>query len=396
MTSRIAGTRTARPLLRLVIGGAIGIAVLETAGLLAEGLSPSLASIAYVAISAAYLVAGGVIIERRPGNIVGPLVLVLGLLVTGYLVLDGLIRLGGLSPESGVAALLVYEVDGPFFFAVAMVFLAFPDGRLPGERWRWLVIVDAGLATVVTVSSLVRPGSFAYYPWLDNPLGDPASPLLVLWAPSYGLLVCAVVAAVLSLVGRWRRGNVQERAQLKWVALAAAVLAIAMVFYGGTAGPGEYSEAGDLSVGAGLSLFPIAIAIAVLRYRLYEIDRLVSRTLGWAVVTAILVVAFVVVVVGLQAVLGGVTQGDTFAVAVSTLLAVALFQPVRARVQGVVDRRFNRSRIDAERTVAAFGERLREETDLVRLRGSIVATVQAAVHPAGSALWLRQEMDVDA
>ena len=393
MTSRMAGARTARPLLRLLLGGAIGIAVLETGALLVQGLSPGLASIAYVAISAAYVVAGGVIIERQPGNMVGPLVLVLGLLVTGYLILDGFIRLAGTSPEAGVAGLLVYEVDGPFFFAIAMVFLAFPDGRLPARRWRWLVIVDAGLATVVTTTSLVRPGSFAYYPWLDNPLGDPASPLLVLWAPSYSLLVCGVVAAVLSLVGRWRRGSMQERAQLKWVALAAAILAVAMVFYGGTAGPGEYSEAGDLSVGAGLSLFPIAIAIAVLRYRLYEIDRLVSRTLGWAVVTAIVVAVFIVVVVGLQAILSGATQGDTLAVAASTLLAAALFQPLRARVQRAVDRRFNRSRVDAERTVGAFAERLRDEVDLERLRGAVVSTARTAVHPAGASLWLRREAD---
>ena len=276
------------------------------------------------------------------------------------------------------------------FFTVGMLFLFFPDGRLPSPRWRLLVAVDLVLLLAVSVGSLFRPGPFAYYPWVVNPLGDPASPALALWEPAYILIVGVVALAALSLVGRWRRAGVVERAQLKWVAASAALIAAAMLFYGGTAGPGQYSQVGDLLVGAALAVFPMAIGIAVLRYHLYEIDRLISRTLGWAIVTALLVGVFAAAVVGLQAALDSVTQGQTLAVAASTLVACALFQPIRGRVQRAVDRRFDRSRYDAQRTVDGFVEALRYEVDPARLRGVLVETARDAVHPLAASVWLRR------
>jgi len=144
----------------------------------------------------------------------------------------------------------------------------------------------------------------------------------------------------------------------------------------------------NLSV-ASVLLIPVAIGIAILRYRLYEIDRLVSRTVSWAVVTGVLVTVFAGAVVALQGVLDGVTQGQTLAVAASTLVAFALFQPIRRRVQSVVDRRFDRARYDAQRTVDAFAERLRNEVDLTTLRTALVATADDAVRPVSSTVWLR-------
>ena len=138
-----------------------------------------------------------------------------------------------------------------------------------------------------------------------------------------------------------------------------------------------------------LIALPIAIAIAILRYRLYEIDRLVSRTIGWAVVTGILVAVFAGLVVALQTVLAPVTNENTLAVAASTLVALALFQPVRRRVQRVVDRRFDRARYDGQDLTERFGARVRDEVDLPKLRDALVATVEAAVRPAGAGLWLR-------
>jgi hypothetical protein len=139
----------------------------------------------------------------------------------------------------------------------------------------------------------------------------------------------------------------------------------------------------------GLLLVPVAVGIAVTRHRLYEIDRLLSRTIGWALVTGLLLALFGATVVGLQALLADVTQGQTLAVAASTLVAFALFQPVRRRVQSAVDRRFDRSRYDGERTAAAFADRLRDQIDLASLETDIGATVAAALRPTSTGVWIR-------
>ncbi len=138
-----------------------------------------------------------------------------------------------------------------------------------------------------------------------------------------------------------------------------------------------------------MTLIPVAIGVAILRYRLYEIDRLVSRTIGWALVTAVLVGVFATLVVTLQTVFAQLANESSLAVAASTLVAFALFQPVRRRVQRAVDRRFDRARYDGQRTVDAFAERLRNEVDLAALRSSLAATANDAVRPGRSRVWLR-------
>jgi hypothetical protein len=140
----------------------------------------------------------------------------------------------------------------------------------------------------------------------------------------------------------------------------------------------------------GLALLPIAIGIAILRYRLYEIDRIVSRTIGWAVVSAILVAVFAAIILVTQAVLAPLTSSNTLAVAVSTLAVAALFQPLRRRVQRGVDHRFNRARYDAEQIIAAFAERMRDEVDLDQLAAEITPTVSRTVQPTSLSLWLRE------
>jgi hypothetical protein len=140
----------------------------------------------------------------------------------------------------------------------------------------------------------------------------------------------------------------------------------------------------------GITALPVAAALAVLRYRLYEIDRIISRTIGYGIVTATLAVVFVGVVLGLQALLAQFTGGNTVAVAASTLVVAALFQPLRRRIQRVVDRRFDRARYDAQRIVDTFATQLRDEVDLDRLRVALVATADDAMRPAGAAVWLRQ------
>jgi hypothetical protein len=206
--------------------------------------------------------------------------------------------------------------------------------------------------------------------------------------------VAAVVcfgAGVIAVGLRFRRGNRVERQQIKWLltvaSAGAAVLPLSFVA-SDPANPMLGELLANLSV---LILFalPLVVAAAVLRYRLYDIDRIISRTIGWAIVTTALLGAFAGAVLVLQAALAGVTQGQTLAVAGSTLLAFALFQPLRRRVQGAVDHRFDRARYDAQQTVDAFAERLRSEVNLETVRLDLVTTTIRAVRPDSSAVWLR-------
>jgi hypothetical protein len=386
----------ARHVGRLLLGWIIGLAIMVTSiatvARLLDDTTPTILSLVFLAATISFLIVGWLIVVRRPGNLVGPLVLGIGVPLAGYVVLDAYIRHPEPMPSTDVAALAISLMDGPLFFAIAMLFLVFPDGRPPSPRWRWLVGSTALFATLVSCGAALRPGAFPSYTWLDNPLVPPPTALWTIWEAVYGLTVLCVGIAALSLVGRWRRSGALERAQLKWAAAAASLVTAAMITYGAGAGPNDYSEVGDLAVGVSWTLFPAAIGIAVLRYRLYEIDRIISRTIGWALVTGILVAVFGGLVVGLQATLSGVTQGGTLAVAASTLVAFALFSPVRRRVQRVVDRRFDRARYDGERLVTAFGERLRDRVDLAGVEADIAATVHEALRPGTVTVWVRREV----
>jgi len=383
------GTRRRRSI-RVIGGATVALAVIGVAASVTAGEPLLLQQVVFLGVTIVYLAAGTLIVERRPGNRVGPMIFAVGLCIGVYLVLDAVIRTpGAQSGMASLAALLVSEMDGPVFLLTALLLLLFPDGRLPSPRWRWAVGVGCALAVIVVAGAFVRPGPFTYYQSIENPMGDPTSPLNVVWSPAYMAEVLVVGASALSLVARWRRAGPVERAQLKWVAGAAVLLVIAMVTYGGTGGPGTYSPVGDLLVGIGFSLIPISITIAILRYRLYEIDRIISRTLGWAIVTALLVVVFALGVVGLQAVLAPVTASSTLAVAASTLVAAALFQPLRSRVQRSVDRRFDRSRYDGERVLAGFNDRLRDQVDLDELEAEVRRVAGDAVLPASTGIWLR-------
>ena len=184
-------------------------------------------------------------------------------------------------------------------------------------------------------------------------------------------LVALMVLGVASLVARYVRGDTIERLQIRWYVAALSITGLG--FVGIIVENAVRTDGGDnlstVLVFTGLLATPVAIGIAILRYRLYEIDRLISRTIGWAVVTGILAAVFVVLVVTLQAILTPVTDESTIAVAASTLVAFALFQPLRRRVQQAVDRRFDRARYDGERTAAAFAERLRDQVDLAKPPG---------------------------
>jgi hypothetical protein len=239
----------------------------------------------------------------------------------------------------------------------------------------------------------LRPGLLPFTP-IENPFGVAGIEPLLNVLDSPPLIAAQVVifgGVIASVVLRFRRGTAAERAQLKWliaatfVALIPTPIGLVARSLGLTALFWICWYAYVLSLAA----VPVAIGIAVLRYRLYEIDRIISRTLSWALVTGVLGATSASIVLGLQAILSGITQGQTLAVAASTLVAFVLFQPVRRRVQTGVDRRFNRSGYDAEQTAAAFAERLRKHMDMAGLKGDIAGTVDSALHPRAVGVWIR-------
>jgi hypothetical protein len=344
----------------------------------------------FVAVAATYLIAGVLLMERRGGNVLGPILVGLGAFIAAYVTFDTIVRLPDAPTAAPYLALTVTLMDGPVFAMVAFLFLLFPTGRLPARRWRWLALATIAFGGISMIGTALTPGPMAFYPEIDNPLQVSSDVAAEIVPTFYLLTIVCVGLAALSLLGRWRGGGAVERAQLKWVSVAAGLVTAVMVSYGLIFGPGNFNDIADIAVGVSLAFFPIAIGIAVLRYRLYEIDRIISRTLGWAIVTGLLVAVFALLVVGLQAVLSGFTQGQTLAVAASTLVAATLFQPVRRRVQHAVDRRFDRARYDAERTATAFAERLRDETDIATVTEDLAATAGATLAPASLWIWLRR------
>jgi hypothetical protein len=205
-------------------------------------------------------------------------------------------------------------------------------------------------------------------------------------------IIALVVAGSVSLVVRVRRAAGTEREQLRWIAASFSVLMAAVV--SGVVISFLVPGAGDsglawLPAMIAFPTVPIAIGIAVLRYRLYNIDRIISRTISYGVVSAMLVAVYASLILVLQGPLGAITGGDTIPVALSTLAAAALFQPIRRRTQAAVDHRFNRARYDAERTIDALAARLRDEMDLPVVRSAVVDAVARSVEPTGASLWLR-------
>jgi hypothetical protein len=279
------------------------------------------------------------------------------------------------------------------------VALVFPTGTLPGPRWRGPVAVVVALVAVRSVAVLLKPGPMGD----DGPL-NPLTPQLasmpqgvvdiLALLDAIGSLSIPIGAAlgVAALLVRARRSRGVERQQLKWLLVAMVPAAILLPLSLQPAVSAAAPWIGTLSV-ATLPLAALAVAFAVLRYRLYDIDRILSRTIGWALVSLILASVFVGVIIGLQALLAPVTENNTLAVAASTLLAAALFQPLRVRVQRTVDRRFNRSRVDAQRTIDTFGIQLRDEVDLAALQRQLLETVEGAVNPDRTALWIRSSAE---
>ena len=352
---------------------------------------------ALAANSVVYASVGAFLAIRRPGSLVAYVLIAGGALI--IVAFNGFVFGAGLTLTNGpddLVAGLASVVGGLILYPALVVAgpalaLVFPDGRLPGPRWRLAIAVIASMLTAGFLLASLRPG-----PVNDglaiNPLGINGDA----WTQWGGLgvalsglaLTASLVLGIIAVVVRYRRGSGIQRAQLRWffAANVATVIFLSLSFLdGGTGPPTAFDILGVLS----LALPPLAVGIAVMRYRLYEIDRIISRTIAYGTVTAILVATYAVAILVLQGPLGDLLGGDTVSVALSTLVVAALFQPIRRRVKRAVDRRFDRARFDAQRTVNAFTEQLRDEVDLVRLRTALVATADHAVRPVTASVWLR-------
>ncbi|HEX6676610.1 MAG TPA: hypothetical protein VF486_16490 [Actinomycetes bacterium] len=334
-----------------------------------------------VAVSAATV--GAVLASRRPRHPVGWLLLALGLwFVYGYASWV-LLAWRGAPPAVGSAVLDANVVVIPAL--IGFVLLLTPTGRLPSPRWRWWARVAAAAAVAGLVSLALGP-----FREPDQSVANPlavtalAGPLLVVRGVALAVAGLAIPVGAWSLVVRFRRARGVERLQLRWLVVATAPVGVAVAALATQALTGNEVDLGWLA-GVCLAVLPLAIGAAVLRYRLYDLDRIVSRTLAYGLLT-LLLGGYAAAVLGLGQLLG---RDSPLVVAAATLAVAALFQPARQRVQQGVDRRFDRRRYDAERTIAAFSARLRQQVDLDTLTAELLAVVDQTMQPTQASLWLR-------
>jgi hypothetical protein len=342
----------------------------------------------------AFMVVGALVVAHRPRNPIGWIFSAIALLaftggVAGEYATYGLVTRPGSLPGATLAA---WYASWPWYptLALALVFtpFLFPTGHLLSPRWRpiaWLAGVATAVFTVLAALQaeldLGRDQGFA------NPIGIGAvenPEQSTIGVALLDVVILSGVVAFVSLVIRFRRSRGEERQQLKWFTYAAALVPLAVL--------GDFLPAplGNLVFAAPIVFLPVAAGIAILRYRLYDIDRLINRTLVYGLLTALLAGVYGSAVLVLGQVFGGAGRDPpSWAVAGGTLAVAALFRPARRRIQAIVDRRFNRRKYDAARTVEAFSARLRDEVDLDALAAELLAVADQTVEPTTVSLWLR-------
>jgi hypothetical protein len=404
-----------------VTGGRVGLASPRTAfvvGVLAAALLASFAPILVLAhqislsnfgtpfvIELPYVAVGFLVARRQPRNPIGWLLLIVG----GAAVLSSdagyyawiVYGLGHRALPLGSLAVLLGQTGSVAVTALPLVIVLFPAGRLPAPRWRWAFVSYLGLSVIalagplaLSVSALVghRVNAHTLSPGGGSLLVN--QPAGTAWlssagAPFLGATGLLILAAVAHQIISYRRSAGVRRQQLKSLMAGGAVCVLAVgIFASGTAHAGSSvaSEVWSQVPWIAFAALPISIGVAILRYRLYEIDRLVSRTLSYAILTALLVGTFI----GLIALTtNALALSGRVGVAASTLAAAALFNPLRVHIQRLVDRRFNRARYDAEATVAAFMTRLRDAVEIDAIRADLLDAVNRAVEPSHASVWIK-------
>jgi hypothetical protein len=361
---------------------------------LATGSGADWSGVFIWAIALVFSAVGALIASRHPDNAIGWLFLWAG------------VAAGIGSLASSYADYWVDDRDGPALLGKTaawygdlswipwilvpstFLLLLFPDGRLLSRRWRPVAWCAATAIAGGFVTQGLHAGHLSDYPQLMNPYGvespvlDPLSGLAVV------LMVVGIVGSSASLILRFRRARGEQRQQIKWLAFAGAVAGVCVIVF-----TAVYDVVGEDVANAAIMVsvlgLPLAAGMAILRYRLYDIDVVINRTLVYGALTATLAAAYLGSVLLLQLLLNGVTGDSGLAVAGSTLAVAALFRPARGRIQEVVDRRFYRRKYDAAQTLERFGAQLRDEVDLGALRAELRSVVADTMQPAHVSVWLR-------
>jgi hypothetical protein len=346
---------------------------------------------------------GAIVALRRPDNLNGWLFCAIGLFfaanafISEYVIAGVFVVAGGLPLTTELGWTLTWLWVPALGIALIFLPLLFPSGHLVSPRWRAAAILGVIAIGLFTAAVAFLPGPIQQATFLQNPLAAPMdlqtySTLVV--GPTSASVGIAIALGLGSLVLRFRRATDDSRRQIKWFALATFIAGVTFALdltVRVVGGSGTVSKILEILVVVAMLGLPTAAGMAILRYRLYDIDRIVSRTISYGVVTALLGAAYAGFILLLQGPLGQITSGDTISVALSTLAVAALFQPVRRRVQTVVDRRFDRARYDGDRTAAAFAERLRHQVDLTNLEADIADTISVALRPTSTGIWLRDQ-----
>jgi len=350
-------------------------------------------------IAPTFATLGALIVVRRPGNVIGWIFLASGVLV-GVAMFSGYYAKVALAPDGpalsggAVAAWFSTQAQSTYVSLILFLVLLFPEGRLLSRRWRPMAwAIGAFLAGTLVIGAL-SPGPFADFPSANNPFGVEAiTPALGILGVvgSVGGAIC-IVATIIALTVRFYRSRGVERLQLKWFTYATVVGFPTPLILSEIA-PAVFQVLGQLLWTLAFLSLPVSAGLAILRYRLYDIDRIVNRTLVYGLLTVMLIAFY----------LGGVAATQTtfrllidqeeppqLAIVASTLVIAALFNPLRRRVQAFIDRRFYRRKYDAARTLEAFSARLRDEVDLEELSSDLVSVVRATVQPEHVSLWLRE------
>jgi hypothetical protein len=345
----------------------------------------------------AFSTVGSLVASRRPENLIGWL-FCFGAFVWG---------LGELTLEYGVYALVTAPGSLPAgvwaawfgawargmggFFMVLFLLLLFPTGRLPTRRWRVVAWAAVGYVVLFTLVSWLSPTSQDFrLSSIPNPLGVDLEVMSLLGGVLFLSLPLLLLASGAAVIVRFRRSRGDERQQIKWFAYAVAVMVVLFTL-GQSLGLTQVVRVAPLVFAVPLAGLPVAAGIAILKYRLYDIDLIINRTLVYGSLTAMLVAVYFGGIIVLQRVFVALTgQQSTLAVVASTLLIAALFNPLRRRIQSFIDRRFYRKKYDARKTLEAFSSRLRDETNLEALSAELVGVVRETMQPERVSLWLRE------